>query len=66
MMQKLQPEAAYFALEDGARCGFVFFEMTDQALMPAIGEPLFNELGAEITLTPAMNAEDLARGLQAM
>jgi hypothetical protein len=66
MMAKLQPEAVYFGLEDGVRCGFVFFDMTDQSTMPAIGEPLFSELGAALTLTPVMNAEDLAKGLTTM
>jgi hypothetical protein len=66
LLEKLHPEAAYFGLEDGSRCGFVFFDMTDQATMPTIGEPLFMELGASITLTPVMNGEDLMKGLQSI
>ena len=62
LLDKVHPEAAYFGLEDGARCGFVIFDMTDEATMPSMGEPLFIELGASITLSPVMTGEDLAKG----
>lgn len=63
LMERVHPEAAFFGLDEGQRCGFVFFDMSDQALMPSIGEPLFSELGASISLSPVMTGEDLARGL---
>ena len=66
LSEKIKPEAAYFSLQDGQRCGFFFFDMTDQTQMPSIAEPLYMELGAEIDLQPAMNFEDLAKGLQSM
>jgi hypothetical protein len=32
--------------------------------LPAVGEPLFQELGAAVFLTPVMNVEDLERGMK--
>jgi hypothetical protein len=66
LLEKVHPESAYFGLEDGKRCGYVIFDMTDQAMMPVIGESLFMELGAQIALTPVMTGEDLAKGLSMM
>ncbi len=66
LMEKVHPEAAYFSFKDGQRCGYVVFDLTDQSQVPAICEPLLIELGATIELTPAMNAEDLAKGMQSM
>ncbi len=62
-MELLKPEAAYFTAEGGARTMFLFFDMQDSAMMPTMLEPLFGELHAEITLTPAMNPNDLMKGL---
>jgi len=65
-MERIKPESAYFTVENGARTAFMFFEMTDSTQMPAIGEPLFVHLKAEIELTPVMNAQELQRGLSAL
>ena len=62
---KLKAEAAYFIAEDGRRCALIFFDMKDSAEIPAIAEPLFIGLGAELKLLPVMNADDLRRGLTA-
>ncbi|MFR0358469.1 hypothetical protein [Streptomyces sediminimaris] len=59
----LKPEAAYFTLEHGVRTAYLFFDMRDSSQMPPIGEPFFMDLGAEIDLTPVMNADDLQKGL---
>ena len=63
LVDQIQLEAAYFMVEDGMRCGVVFFEETDQAKLPIINEALFRKLGAMITVTPALNLEDLKKGL---
>ena len=60
---KLKAEAAYFIAEDGLRCALIFFDMKDSAQMPAIAEPLFIGLGAKVEFVPAMNADDLRKGL---
>jgi hypothetical protein len=63
LMAKLQPEAAYFGVEDGDRCAWIVFDLADTASMPTVGEPLFMELGASVYVSPVMNGEDLAKGL---
>jgi hypothetical protein len=65
-MTKLNPEAAYFLANEGCRCAMLFFEMHHASDIPAIAEPLFSELGAEIEIVPVMNAEDLEKGLSAL
>jgi hypothetical protein len=63
--ERLKPEAAYFTVENGKRTAFYFFDMADASQMPVIGEPLF-AMGADIQVTPAMNAQDLQKGLAAL
>ena len=62
---KLKAEAAYFIAEDGLRCALIFFDMKDSAQMPAIAEPLFIGFDANLEFLPAMNADDLRKGLPA-
>jgi hypothetical protein len=62
---RLKAEAAYFIAEDGMRCAMIFFDMKDSAEIPPIAEPLFIGIGAELELMPAMNADDLRKGLKA-
>lgn len=64
MMEELKPEAAYFSLDQGRRCAFIFFDLKEPSMMPSIAEPFFMGLGAEIECAPAMNREDLKTGLQ--
>ncbi|HKH28632.1 MAG TPA: hypothetical protein VKA61_09890 [Sphingomicrobium sp.] len=44
----------------------VFFDMRDASDIPAIAEPLFVGLHAEIELLPVMNIDDLQKGLNAV
>ena len=64
VMQSLKPEAAYFLAEGGLRTAMFFFEMKDASQIPAIVEPLFMGMNAAVTLTPAMNAADLEKGVK--
>ena len=64
-MSRLKPEAAYFVAQDGLRSAMMFFDMKDASDIPAIVEPLFLGLNAEIELLPVMNADELKRGLSA-
>jgi hypothetical protein len=63
---QLKPEASYFVADKGRRCAMLFFDMQDSSDIPAIAEPLFWGLNAEIELAPVMNADDLQRGLRAV
>lgn len=60
----VQPEAAYFAPDDGVRSAFFVFDMQNTSEMPPLLEPLFTTFDADIELTPVMNADELRAGLQ--
>jgi len=59
----LDAEAAYFIAEEGMRTALIFFEMADSSEIPPAAEPFFIGLGAQITLVPAMNAEEMQAGV---
>ena len=63
-MAALKPEAAYFYVEDGKRTALMVFDMTGSWQLPATLEPLFQAVGASISVTPVMNGEDLQRGFK--
>jgi hypothetical protein len=61
--ERWKPEAMYFTAFDGRRTAFMVFDMPESADLPSFAEPLFQELGAEVQIAPAMNTDDLQRGL---
>ncbi len=63
VMSELKPEASYFVADGGRRTGYLFFDLAEVSDIPRACEPLFMELGAEITLTPAMSVADVAAGI---
>lgn len=62
--EALAPEAMYFFPEDGKRTCLMVFDMEGSWQLPMIAEPMFQELGASLTITPVMTAEDLERGMR--
>ena len=62
-LEQIKPEAAYFTAEGGKRTAFLFFDLKDPSDIPSISEPLFLNLGAELTYTPVMNPEEVEAGL---
>ena len=64
MLEMLKPEAAYFSPQDGMRTMMIFFDMKEVSMMPVVTTPLFDELNAKVTLSPAMNFDDLVAGLK--
>jgi hypothetical protein len=66
VLEELKPEAAYFYPENGKRTAFIVFDLTDSRRLPAISEPLFSKLEAEVSISPAMNVEDVRAGLAAL
>jgi hypothetical protein len=64
LMELIKPESAYFTAVNGKRTAFIVFDLKDVSLIPQIAEPLFQTLGAEIDLSPAMNRDELMKGLQ--
>ena len=63
-VEQHKPEAAYFLPEGGKRTALFVFDLKDASTIPTIGEPFFQNLNAEVTLSPVMNAEDLKAGLE--
>ena len=63
ILNKLKPEAAYFAPLDGKRAGMIFFDMAEPSQIIEAVEPPFLNLNATTELVPVMNADDLRKGL---
>ena len=61
IVEDLKPEAAYFVADEGQRTAILVVNMEDASQIPAIAEPWFLALNAEIEATPAMVAEDLEK-----
>src|SRR3982074_1796740 len=61
-LDALKAEAAYFTSEEGMRTGLIFFDMADSSDIPPAAEPFFLGLGAKITLSPVMNAQEMQAG----
>ncbi|WP_328383126.1 hypothetical protein OHS81_05980 [Streptomyces sp. NBC_00400] len=59
----LQPEAAYFTLDEGERTAFFYFDMRESSQMPTLLESFFMDLNAKVSLRPVMNAEEWRTGL---
>ena len=64
-MDRLQPEAAYFTAVDGLRTGFMFFELSHQAQIPALAAPWCQARNATIDVLPALGPDAVAAGIQA-
>jgi hypothetical protein len=52
LLERVKPEAAYFGAENGQRTGYIVFDLKDLADIPVIAKPLFQELGAAVSLSP--------------
>ena len=61
--ERWKPEAMYFTTFDGRRTAFMVFDMPEAADLPAFVEPFFQQLGADVQVAPAMDVDDLQRGL---
>src|SRR5437773_10024927 len=61
ILAEQKPEAAYFTDNNGQRTAFLFLEMQDASQIPAIAEPWFLALNANIEIHPVMVPDDLAR-----
>lgn len=63
LIERVQPEVAYFYMHDGQRAGMVVFNETDQSVMTAINEPLMAQLNAAIDIQPVVSLDDLLQKL---
>lgn len=64
-MAKAKPEAVYFTVENGKRCGVFVFDMKESSMMPVLFEDMLQTVGAEIELTPCMTPDELRASLAA-
>jgi hypothetical protein len=61
-LERLEPEAAYFYLQNGKRTTVFVMDLADPSEIIPLVEPLYALLKAEISLTPVMNVDDLMKG----
>jgi len=61
LMSELKPEAAYFTTVDGQRGGYIFLNIDDASQIPAIAEPFFLWMDADVEFTPVMVPADLEK-----
>jgi hypothetical protein len=61
LLADLKPEAVYFTDDNGQRAAFLFVEMQDASLIPAIAEPWLLAFNASIEIHPVMIPDDLAK-----
>jgi hypothetical protein len=62
-LEQHRPEAAYFITEGGERVALFVVDVKDSSDLPVLTEPFFHGINARVTMTPAMNAQDLKAGL---
>lgn len=61
--ERWKPEGMYFTTFDGRRTAFMIFDLPDSSDMPPFAVPFFAKLNADVQLAPAMNGDDLQKGL---
>ena len=62
-MNKVKPEAAYFMPIDGHRSAGFIVNMESNDEVPAVVEPLFQWMGANVDVIPVMNFDELKKGI---
>ncbi|HUU25181.1 MAG TPA: hypothetical protein VMW68_06400 [Methyloceanibacter sp.] len=61
---QLNPEAAYFSMEDGMRCAYLFYNAKNLPEFVKIHEPLIQATGALVYDAPALTWEDMAEAFK--
>jgi len=61
LLAEIKAEAAYFTTICGQRGAYIVVNMNDASEIPAIAEPFFLWLNADIDFLPVMRPEDLAK-----
>jgi hypothetical protein len=62
-VNKVKAEAAYFFEADGDRVAAFIVDIQSADQIPALGEPLFNGMGANVEFHPVMSMDDLKKGI---
>lgn len=66
VLTEIKAEAAYFTTIEGSRGGFIVVNLEDASQLPAIAEPLFLWLKADIDWYPVMTPQDLGKATPAI
>ncbi|MCP9916260.1 hypothetical protein [Cyanobium sp. ATX 6F1] len=61
LLTDIHAEAAYFTAIDGQRGAYIILDLENAAQIPAVAEPFFHWLKAEISFEPVMIPADLAQ-----
>ena len=61
LLAEIKAEAAYFTTINGQRGGYFVLNINDASEIPAIAEPFFLWLNADIDFLPVIRPEDLAK-----
>jgi len=61
LLAEIKAEAAYFTTLNGQRGAYIVVNLNDASEIPAIAEPFFLWLDADIDWIPVMRPEDLAK-----
>jgi len=61
LLAEIKAEAAYFTTTCGQRSAYIIVNMNDASEMPAVAEPFFLWLNADVDFLPVMKPEDLAK-----
>ena len=61
LLSEIKAEAAYFTAVDGQRGGYIIVNMDDASQIPAVAEPIFLWLDADIEFIPVMLPQDLEK-----
>jgi hypothetical protein len=62
LLTDIKAESAYFTAVNGQRGAYLVVNMDDASQIPAIAEPLFLWLHADIEIIPVMLPQDLEKG----
>jgi hypothetical protein len=65
-IHKFNCEAAYFFPLNGNRTMAFVLDLPSQDMLPAVAEPLFQNFEASVEVHPAMNLDDLKKGISNM
>ncbi len=58
ILARLKPEAAYYMSLGGQRCAMFFANMESSVQIPAVAEPLWLAMGADVEIVPVMNQDE--------
>ncbi|MCA8879800.1 MAG: hypothetical protein KDA73_07545 [Rhodobacteraceae bacterium] len=62
VIARIKPEAVYYSMDEGKRCVFMFYEISESAAFLSVHEPFFQKIGAEVFDAPALSHDDMVKG----